>query len=246
MTFFMERLKKCKRDEETVSCSEKGDLDCEVQGNFEKLIADLQHPDPHHDPDQAPEFFAELEEGQHPEFLVFACSDSQVSPSHILDFQPGEAFMAPNIANMVTAFEQTEHSGVGAIIEYAVGSLEVKNILVIGHSRCGGIKRLMPHLEDGYLMKFDFIDNWIRIGLPAKEEVQEKYWNLPLGISEEHSEKSDVYPYASKAVMYGTLKLWGGYYDFVNGAFELLDDAHIIPVQTLSQPLLSPDSQNEL
>ncbi|GLU20712.1 hypothetical protein SLE2022_368960 [Rubroshorea leprosula] len=136
--------------------SEKGDLDCEVEGNFEKLIADLQHPDPHHDPDvkrifygfnhfenckferdsttqttQAPEFFAELEEGQHPVFLVFACSDSRVSPSHILDFQPGEAFMARNIANMVPAFDQTEHSGVGAIIEYAVGSLEVKNILVI-------------------------------------------------------------------------------------------------------------------
>ncbi|GLT47220.1 hypothetical protein SLA2020_209300 [Shorea laevis] len=134
--------------------SEKGDLDYEVQGKFEKLITDLQHPDPHHDPavkrifygfnhfqnckfDKHPEFFAELEEGQHPEFLVFACSDSRMSPSHILDFQPGEAFMARNIENMVHAFDQlitlvsataqTEHSGVGAIIEYAIGSLEVNS-----------------------------------------------------------------------------------------------------------------------
>ncbi|GLU20711.1 hypothetical protein SLE2022_368950 [Rubroshorea leprosula] len=115
----------------------------------------------------------------------------------------------------------------------------------------------MTHPEDGSdeIICSDFIDNWIRIGLPAKEEVQEKYWNLPLDEQCMKCEKELVknsvrnlmsYPYASKAVMYGTLKLWGGYHDFVNGAFELLDDAHIIPVQILSQPLLSPDSQNEL
>jgi len=40
------------------------------------------------------------------QFLVFACSDSRVCPSHILDFQPGEAFMVRNIANMVPPYDQ--------------------------------------------------------------------------------------------------------------------------------------------
>lgn len=39
------------------------------------------------------------------QFLVFACSDSRVCPSHILNFQPGEAFMVRNIANMVPPYD---------------------------------------------------------------------------------------------------------------------------------------------
>lgn len=40
------------------------------------------------------------------QFLVFACSDSRVCPSHVLNFQPGDAFMVRNIANMVPPFDQ--------------------------------------------------------------------------------------------------------------------------------------------
>lgn len=42
----------------------------------------------------------------HMQFMVFACSDSRVCPSHILDFQPGEAFMVRNIANMVPPYDK--------------------------------------------------------------------------------------------------------------------------------------------
>nr|GMC97323.1 carbonic anhydrase 2 isoform X2 [Ipomoea batatas] len=70
-------------------------------------------------------------------FMVFACADSRVCPSHVLDFQPGEAFVVRNIANMVPAYDKTKYSGVGAAIEYAVLHLKVENIVVIGHSACG-------------------------------------------------------------------------------------------------------------
>lgn len=40
------------------------------------------------------------------QFMVFACSDSRVCPSHVLDFQPGEAFVVRNIASMVPPFDQ--------------------------------------------------------------------------------------------------------------------------------------------
>ncbi|CAN1320911.1 Carbonic anhydrase, chloroplastic, partial [Linum perenne] len=82
------------------------------------------------------------------QFMIFACSDSRVCPSHILDFKPGEAFVVRNIANMVPPYDHTEYSGVGAAVEYAVLHLKVEHIVVIGHSRCGGIKGLMSILDD--------------------------------------------------------------------------------------------------
>ncbi|KAI7728455.1 hypothetical protein M8C21_027040, partial [Ambrosia artemisiifolia] len=97
-------------------------------------------------------------------FLIFGCSDSRVSPTNILNLRPGEAFMARNIANLVPEFNKLKHAGVGAIIEYAILALNVEVILVIGHSRCGGIERLIS-LPD------DFIDDWVSIGEPAKAKV---------------------------------------------------------------------------
>lgn len=246
--------------------SEKGEqLGNEIEGEIQKLITELQSSSKHSHFDELAEkriysgfnffktsqfdkhseFFEKLAKEQNPKFLVFACSDSRVSPSHILGFQLGEAFMASNIGNMVPAFDKIKHSGVGAIIEYAVGTLNVQNILVIGHSRCGGIHRLMTHPEDGS-KQLDFVDNWVKIGLPAKEFVKENYEHLSseeqLTICEKESVKNSVknlwtYPYVKKAAMNGALKVWGGYYDFVNGGFELLDVAHIGP-----QPAHPPHS----
>ncbi|KAE9608507.1 putative carbonic anhydrase [Lupinus albus] len=174
------------------------------------------------------ELYKELALHQSPRFLIFACSDSRVSPDVILNFQPGEAFSARNIANMVPTYNQRDN-GVGAIIEYAIEALKVSNILVIGHSKCGGIKRLMSHPEDGS-PDYDFIDDWLKIGLPAKIKVLEEHPHANFEKQCELCEKESVnnsivnlktYPFVKKGVCDKSLKILGGYYDFVNGKFEL-------------------------
>ena len=179
--------------------------------------------------DQNPELFCQLAKAQHPKFLVFACSDSRVSPSHVLDFHLGEAFMARNIANLVPAFNQLRYSNVGAIIEYAVGHLKVENILVVGHSRCGGIERLMSLPDDGSTT-YDFIDDWVKIALPAKIKVKADYANLTPEEQNAKCEREAVnlslanlltYPYVQRGLANKTLALRGGHYDFVEGKFEL-------------------------
>lgn len=176
-----------------------------------------------------PALYGELAKGQSPKFMVFACSDSRVCPSHTLDFQPGEAFMVRNIANMVPAYDKTKYAGVGAAIEYAVLHLKVSNIVVIGHSACGGIKGLMSFPDEGPTST-DFIEDWVKICLPAKHKVLAEHGGVDFGQQCTQCEKEAVnvslgnlltYPFVREGLVKKTLALKGGYYDFVNGSFEL-------------------------
>uniref|UniRef100_A0A2P2LC17 Carbonic anhydrase n=2 Tax=Rhizophora mucronata TaxID=61149 RepID=A0A2P2LC17_RHIMU len=185
-----------------------------------------------------PDLYESLAKGQSPKFMVFACSDSRVCPSHILNFQPGEAFMVRNIANMVPPYDQTKHSGVGAAIEYAVLHLKVENIVVIGHSRCGGIKGLMSIPDDGTTSS-DFIESWVTICSTAKSKVktacntssfEEQCYNCEKEAVNVSLGNLLTYPFVREAVMNNTLALKGAHYDFVKGGFELWDlDFNVTP-----------------
>ncbi|KAL2532205.1 Beta carbonic anhydrase 2 [Abeliophyllum distichum] len=176
-----------------------------------------------------PDLFNELSKGQSPKFMVFACSDSRVCPSHTLDLQPGEAFMVRNIASMVPAYDKIRYSGTGAAIEYAVVHLKVQEIVVIGHSCCGGIKGLMSIPDDGSTST-EFIEDWVKICLPAKTKVKAESGDSEFGDQCTHCEKAAVnvslgnlltYPFVRESLEKKTLALKGGYYDFVKGSFEL-------------------------
>ncbi|KAK7386883.1 hypothetical protein VNO78_27230 [Psophocarpus tetragonolobus] len=178
-----------------------------------------------------PELYGELAKGQSPKFMVFACSDSRVCPSHVLDFQPGEAFVVRNIANMVPPYDQTKYSGTGAAIEYAVLHLKVENIVVIGHSRCGGIKGLMSIPDDGTTAS-EFIEHWVQICTQARSKIKTEAGALEFSEQCTSCEKEAVnvslgnlltYPFVRDAVVKKTLALKGAHYNFVNGTFELWD-----------------------
>ncbi|XP_028754388.1 carbonic anhydrase 2 isoform X1 [Neltuma alba] len=186
-----------------------------------------------------PDLFGNLAKGQSPKFLVFACSDSRVCPSHVLNFQPGEAFVVRNIANMIPPYDKTKYSGTGAAIEYAVLHLKVENIVVIGHSYCGGIKGLMSIPEDGTTSS-EFIEHWVQICNPAKSKVKANTKGLSFSEQCTNCEKEAVnvslgnllsYPFVRDGVAKKTLALKGAHYDFVNGTFDLWDlDLKISPV----------------
>ncbi|KAG8077349.1 hypothetical protein GUJ93_ZPchr0007g5798 [Zizania palustris] len=180
--------------------------------------------------DKKPELFEPLKAGQAPKYMVFSCADSRVCPSVTLGLQPGEAFTVRNIANMVPAYCKIKHTGVGSAIEYAVCALKVELIVVIGHSRCGGIKALLS-LQDGAQDTFHFVEDWVRTGFPAKKKVQTEHASLPFDdqctILEKEAvntslENLKTYPFVKEGVANGTLKLVGGHYDFVSGKFDAI------------------------
>ncbi|XP_059445685.1 beta carbonic anhydrase 5, chloroplastic-like isoform X2 [Corylus avellana] len=68
--------------------------------------------------------FQNLAQGQAPKFMIIACADSRVCPSNILGFQPGEAFVVRNIANLVPTFESGQ-SETNSALEFAVNALKL-------------------------------------------------------------------------------------------------------------------------
>src|SRR3984893_1558010 len=86
------------------------------------------------------ERFRQLAEmGQNPRIMLIGCCDSRVSPEVIFDARPGELFVVRNVANLVPPYEPDgSYHGVSAALEFAVGALRVKHIVVLGH---GGLRR---------------------------------------------------------------------------------------------------------
>jgi len=81
------------------------------------------------------------EEGQRPRAMVISCCDSRVHITSIFGAETGEFFIHRNIANLIPPYSPNEDfHGTSAAIEYAVKHLKVSNILLVGHSICGGVQ----------------------------------------------------------------------------------------------------------
>lgn len=169
--------------------------------------------------------FRSLADEQSPKFLVISCADSRVCPSNILGLQPGEAFVVRNIANLVPPYENGP-SETKAALEFSVNTLKVENILVIGHSRCGGIRALMSMDDE---TNSSFIRSWVVNGKSARTSTKAVASNLSFDQQCKHCEKESVncslmnlltYPWIKDKVNKGELLIHGGYYDFIDCSFE--------------------------
>lgn len=114
-------------------------------------------------------------DGQHPRTMVISCCDSRVHVTSIFGADQGEFFIHRNIANLVPPFEPDgDHHGTSAAVEYAVRVLKISNLIVLGHSNCGGVKGCIdmckgnaPELE----AKDSFVGRWMDILRPGYEVV---------------------------------------------------------------------------
>lgn len=110
-------------------------------------------------------------EGQAPETMIVACCDSRSAPEAIFDAGPGELFVLRNVANLVPPYEPDgEYHSTSAALEFAVQSLKVRNIVVMGHGRCGGIRAALD-TNSAPLSPGDFIGKWMSLIAPAAETV---------------------------------------------------------------------------
>ncbi|XP_023537826.1 beta carbonic anhydrase 5, chloroplastic-like isoform X2 [Cucurbita pepo subsp. pepo] len=172
------------------------------------------------------EHFQALAELQAPKFMVISCVDSRVCPSNILGFQPGEAFTVRNVANIVPSWENGP-TETNAALEFAVNTLKVENILVIGHSSCAGIQSLMSMEDDA--TDSSFVHKWMVNAKVAKLRAKAAAAHLNFDQQCKHCEKESInlslknlmtYPWIEERLKQESLAVHGGYYDFLSCTFE--------------------------
>ncbi len=114
--------------------------------------------------------------GQTPETLVIACCDSRAAPETIFNAVPGEIFVVRNVANIVPPYKpDDEYHSTSAALEFAVQGLKVKNIVVMGHGRCGGIQAAL-NPDEVPLSPGDFIGKWMELLSEPAKTVSRNEW----------------------------------------------------------------------
>lgn len=163
--------------------------------------------------------------GQSPKTMVIACCDSRSAPETIFDAGPGELFVMRNVANLVPPYEPDGRGhGTSAAIEFAVQALNVENIVILGHGRCGGIKAALD-ADFEPLSAGDFIGQWMSYIRPVSEPMigydaltnTERQTALER-ISIRNSLKNlRQFPYVAEREKAGELTLHGAWFDISSG-----------------------------
>lgn len=173
-----------------------------------------------------------VKEGQAPETLVIACSDSRNDPAILTNSAPGDLFSVRNVAALVPPCDQDGGAhGTSSAIEYAVSALKVKHIIVMGHALCGGMRALAesdPDLDT----KTDFISRWISIAKQARDNVRHAMPDMPIEAQAAALEQAAIlvsmqnlltFPSIQAAVTAGELDIHGWYFDMPNGKLMAYD-----------------------
>jgi carbonic anhydrase len=165
--------------------------------------------------------------GQTPQTLVIACSDSRCDPSMIFNADPGSLFVLRNVAAIVPPLETDDgHHGTSAAIAFAVLQLKVRNILVMGHAQCGGVDAA---LNDGVAADTPFLRSWIDLLAPAVTRVTAhtakagRHAALEREVVKLSLERLKEFPFVAERLAAGTLELNGAYFGIADGRLEVLD-----------------------
>ncbi len=112
--------------------------------------------------------FKKLSRGQNPKALVISCCDSRVHADKIFKADEGDFFIHRNIANIIPKYKNSSKGNETlAALEYGLGSLKIRNIIILGHSNCGGINHALNLFSNKEEYKNQSLDNWIKNIKPA-------------------------------------------------------------------------------
>jgi|SRR5688572_19269037 carbonic anhydrase len=208
------------------SCSGGKKVDRLIQG-YRRFRADIW-------PAERTRYEALAKEGQRPETLVVACSDSRVDPQTVFGAGPGELFVVRNVAALVPPYRpDAGYHGTSAALEYGVRVLGVTCIVVLGHAQCGGVRAMVEGAPAGVT---DFVNAWMHIAEPvmrarvevSKTEGLDHYEHEVVRLS---LANLLTFPWIEQAIAAGRLQLHGCRFDIRSGTLAVLEGGRFASVE---------------
>lgn len=193
------------------------------------------------------DLFENLAESQSPSVLFITCADSRIVPDLILQSGPGDLFVCRNAGNIIPPYGEMT-GGVSATIEYAVDVLQVRAIVVCGHSDCGAMKALLTPEK---VANLPTVAAWLRHAESARRIVTEHYADRPEAeivdaLVEENVvaqiEHLETHPYVISRVRRGELDIYGWVYRIRTGEIVTLDASQggFVPLDDTLHPATQP------
>ena len=171
------------------------------------------------------------EEGQKPKAMIISCCDSRVDANKIFNTNVGEFFIHRNVANLVPPINKNEtNCETLSSIEFALKSLKISNIIILGHSGCGGINFAYKK----FTKKNDqtsFLDKWIEIVEPAYNKINNTNLNNEdeaISLLEKTSIVNSIYnlenyPFVNDLILKNKLHIYGLWFDIGSGNIDYLN-----------------------
>lgn len=196
-----------------------------------------------------------VEEGQKPETLVIACSDSRIDPAILTNSNPGEFFAVRNVAALVPPYNNGGLlRGTSSAIEFAVRQLQVKHIVILGHAGCGGINALATgNYQATENHRFQFLHHWLNIAGQAKDAIYTQLKTAPETEKIRALEQAAIvvslenllsFPWIKARHDSGSLHIHGWYFDMKTGALLEYNPAQGSFENITSRTEISPAPDN--
>jgi len=178
--------------------------------------------------------YRKLADGQSPRIMMIACCDSRVDPAFITNADLGDLLMVRNVANLVPPYRTDSHyQSTASALEFAVMKLKVRHIVIMGHSRCGGIMSLLSNVTEGTSNDHP-LGEWMSVMKDVAVDVLKKHPNDPVekqactcsrAALASSLKNLGTYPWVKAAVDRGELDLHGWYFNLGDIDLEALDPA---------------------
>ena len=168
-----------------------------------------------------------VDDGQHPTTLFIGCSDSRLVPYLLTGAGPGELFLVRNVGAFVPPYDGSKgYHGTAAAIEFAVLNLQVRRIIVCGHSHCGGIRALYGEVPAAARNLAQWLDLGREAALPVAEPGPEVLRRTEQRAVVLQLERLMDYPMVRERVERRELALHGWHYVIEDGEVHVFDVQH--------------------
>jgi carbonic anhydrase len=161
------------------------------------------------------QLYKHISQHQDPHTLFITCSDSRILTSLITTTEPGELFIIRNVGNFIPRYSTNLGHSEAAAIEFSLNNLDIKDIIICGHSNCGAIKACCFGDLQSMASSSPELATWINL---LKQQISPNHLN-DISAAAKNNAMNQIdnlmtYPIVLEKIQNNKLKIHAWFFDF--------------------------------